>query len=151
MTSVVSIAGNRVCLWSIGYLIKQYEVPLSRICRLNKYNDNPPPIRLYTNPWPFSRTRPFTKIIYMRCFHRTFAMGVACRQGTLTPPDIWFRPIWDLHMFYLLRPFSPKLVVIFPDYPTGIRTSLGTFSILLKSKWEHQLFETAFSSSRVTM
>ena len=32
-------------------------------------------------------------------FHRTFATGVACRQGTLTPPDTWSCPIWDLQMF----------------------------------------------------
>ena len=25
-------------------------------------------------------------------FHRTFSTGVACRQGTLTPPDTWSRP-----------------------------------------------------------
>ena len=25
-------------------------------------------------------------------FHRTSATGVACRQGTLTPPDTWSRP-----------------------------------------------------------
>ena len=37
-------------------------------------------------------------------FHESFAMDVACQQGTLTPPDTWSRPIWDLHMFYLLRP-----------------------------------------------
>ena len=37
-------------------------------------------------------------------FHRASATGVACRQGTLTPPDTWSRPLWDLHMFYLLRP-----------------------------------------------
>ena len=41
----------------------------------------------------------------MRGFHRTFATGVTCRQGTLTPPDTWFRPFCeDLHVFYLLRP-----------------------------------------------
>ena len=40
----------------------------------------------------------------MRVFHRTFATGVACRQETLTPPDTWSRPIWDLHMFYLMGP-----------------------------------------------
>ena len=63
-------------------------------CSLTKYNDNPPPIRLYTN-----------SIFYwlMRGFHRTFATGVACWKGTLTPPDTWSRPIWDLHMVYLLR------------------------------------------------
>ena len=45
----------------------------------------------------------------MRGFHRTIATGVACWQGTLTPPDSWSRPIWDLHMFYLLRP------ILFPN------------------------------------
>ena len=62
-------------------------------------------------------------------FHRTFATGVACRQGTLTPPDTWSRPFgtcicstcWD-------QSFS-ELVVILPDY--AFRISLGTFSILL--------------------
>ena len=29
---------------------------------LTKYNDNPPPIRFYTNQWPFYRTRPFTEL-----------------------------------------------------------------------------------------
>ena len=61
-------------------------------------------------------------------FHRTFATGVACRQGTLTPPDTWSRPFgtcicstcWD-------QSFS-ELVVILPDY--ALRISLGTFSIL---------------------
>ena len=63
------------------------------------------------------------------CFHRASATGVACRQGTLTPPDTWSRPIgtcicstcWD-------QSFS-ELVVILPDY--ALRISLGTFSILL--------------------
>ena len=27
-----------------------------------------------------------------RGFHRAFATGVACQQGALTLPDIWFRP-----------------------------------------------------------
>ena len=26
-------------------------------------------------------------------FHWTFAMGLACQQGMLTPPDSWFRPL----------------------------------------------------------
>ena len=63
-------------------------------------------------------------------FHRTFATGVACRQGTLTPPDTWSCPFgtcicstcWD-------QSFS-ELVVILPDY--ALRISIGTFSILLE-------------------
>ena len=64
-------------------------------------------------------------------FHRTFATGVACRQGTLTPPDTWSRPFgtcicstcWD-------QSFS-ELVVILPD--CAIRISLGTLSVLLRT------------------
>ena len=33
-------------------------------------------------------------------FHRTFATCAACQQRTLTPPDIWSCPIWDLHMLF---------------------------------------------------
>ena len=51
---------------------------------------------------------PFT--IIMRGFHRTFATGVACRQGTLTPPDTLSCPTRALHMFYLLRPIFPNVL-----------------------------------------
>ena len=37
--------------------------------------------------------------------------------------------LWDLHMFYLLRPILFSELVISPDY--ALRISLGTFSILL--------------------
>ena len=36
----------------------------------------------------------------LRGFHRTMATGVACWQGTLTLPDTWSCPIWDLQMFF---------------------------------------------------
>ena len=33
----------------------------------------------------------------MSGFHGAFATGVASQQGTLTPPDTWFRPpFWGL-------------------------------------------------------
>ena len=71
-------------------------------------------------------------------FHRASATGVACRQGTLTPPDTWSRPFgtcicstcWD-------QSFS-ELVVILPDY--ALRISLGTFSILLVYNFFPKLF-----------
>ena len=34
-----------------------------------------------------------------RCFHRIFAMGVAYRHRTLTPPGRWSYPILDLMCF----------------------------------------------------
>ena len=57
---------------------------------------------------------------------------MACRQGTLTPPDTWTRPFgtcicstcWD-------QSFS-ELVVILLDY--ALRISLGAFSILLHTE-----------------
>ena len=81
-------------------------------------------------------------------FHRASATGVACRQGTLTPPDTWSRPFgtciysnietilsWTCPVY---GPFEfrisstcwyqsfSELVVILPNY--ALRISLGTFS-----------------------
>ena len=44
----------------------------------------------------------------MSGFHGAFATGVASQQGTLTPPDTWFRPpfLGGLHVLWLLRPVS---------------------------------------------
>ena len=58
--------------------------------------------------WPYTMTTPYwldfepnsTFYRILTGFHRTFATGVACRQGTLTPPDTWSCPIWDLQMFF---------------------------------------------------
>ena len=41
-----------------------------------------------------------TIYLIARGFHRTFATGAACQQRTLTPPDTWSCPIWDLQMFF---------------------------------------------------
>ena len=63
--------------------------------------------------------------------HRASSTGVECQQGTLTPPDTWSSPIWDLHNYVLhveTNPF-PEIVVIFPNY--ALRTSLCTLSIVL--------------------
>ena len=32
-------------------------------------------------------------------FHRTYATGAAWQQRSLSPPDIWSVPLWDLHVF----------------------------------------------------
>ena len=67
-------------------------------------------------------------------FHRASATGVACRQGTLTPPDTWSRPFgtcicstcWD-------QSFS-ELVVILPDlYSHLLQKNLIKF--VLYSTW----------------
>ena len=48
-------------------------------------------------------------------FHGASATGVACWQGTLTPPDTWSCPTHGLASILILRPISPKLV-LFPDF-----------------------------------
>ena len=40
-----------------------------------------------------------TSLPYCGGFHRTFATSEANRQSTLSPPDTWSCPIWDLHLF----------------------------------------------------
>ena len=50
-----------------------------------------------------------------RGFHRAFAMGVACQQRTLTPPDTWSCPTLGLASVLILRPISPEFV-FFPDF-----------------------------------
>ena len=72
------------------------------------------PIRLYQSVTLLPNST-FYQI--MRGFHRTSATGVACRHGSLTPPDTLSRPIWNLHMFNLLRKILFLiLVIIFSDY-----------------------------------
>ena len=47
-------------------------------------------------------------------FHWASATGVACLQGTLTPPVTWSCPTYGLASVLMLRPMSPELV-LFPD------------------------------------
>ena len=60
-----------------------------------------------------------------------FATGVACQQGTLTPPDTWSRPFGTCICSTCWDQSFSELVVILPDYAP--RKSLGTFSILLNT------------------
>ena len=46
-----------------------------------------------------------------RGFNRIYATGVACQQGTLTPPDTWSCPTLGLACVLMSRPISPELVL----------------------------------------
>ena len=48
-------------------------------------------------------------------FHRASATGVACQQGTLTPPDTWSCPTLGLACVLMSRPISLELVLS-PDF-----------------------------------
>ena len=65
-------------------------------------------VKWHSVTWPYTMTTPYwsafvpnsTFYRILSGFHRTFATGVACRQGTLTPPDTWSCPRWDLQLFF---------------------------------------------------
>ena len=69
-------------------------------------------VKWHSVTWPYTMTTPYwsdfvpnsTLYRILSCFHRSFATGVACRQGTLTPPDTWSRTLGTFRCFYLLRP-----------------------------------------------
>ena len=64
----------RIPLGTFSSLLLSHECSMS-FCSLTKYNDNPPPIRLYKSV-TFLPDSTFYRL--MRGFHRTFATGVAC-------------------------------------------------------------------------
>ena len=100
-----------------GDLIKQYEVSLSQML-----ND--------TVTWPYTMTAPYwsdfvpnsTFYRILSGFHRTYATGVACRQGTLTPPNTWSfgtcicSTCWDQSFFRTCRYFSGLCSSNIPRY-----------------------------------
>ena len=94
-------------------------------------------VKCHSVTWPYTMTTPYwtdfvpnsTFYRILSGFHRTFATDVACRQGTLTPPDTWSRPFGTCICSTCWGQSFSELVVILPDY--ALRISLGTFSILL--------------------
>ena len=86
---------------------KHYEVPLSRILYDITGHDNIQwhllLIRYFTELWPCYCPGPYYRFwryyLIPKGFHRTFATGAVCQHRTLTAPDTWSCPIWDLHLF----------------------------------------------------
>ena len=62
-------------------------------------------------------TRPFTELWEVFIEHLRRVWHADGWRGTLTPLDTWSRPIWDLHMFYMLRP------ILFPYLSLFFRTT----------------------------
>ena len=77
-----------------------------------------PLVRYYINFLPVTELERITELDFYlnaRGSHKTFAMGVACQQRTLTPPDTWSCPTFGTACILMLRPISPK-DVLFPDF-----------------------------------
>ena len=66
----------------------------------------------------------------MSGFHGAFATDLACQQGTLTLPDIWFRPrLWDLLVLQLLRPDSSNLPCLYSTFHLEYPLVLSRFCL----------------------
>ena len=72
-------------------------------------------ITLVYDTFPWLDSLPNLTLLLNIGFHRPSATGVACRQGTLTPPDTWSCPTLGLACVLMSRPISPELVLS-PDF-----------------------------------
>ena len=79
-------------------------------------------VKWHSVTWPYTMTTPYwsdfvpnsTFYRILRGFHRTFAMGVACRQGILTPSGNLVLSHLGLHLF--IKPKTHYLLVTFTEY-----------------------------------
>ena len=79
---------------------------------------HPPLIGHYTNFWPLlieTLLPNLTFYLIVQGFHKAYAMGAACQQRTLTPPDTWSCPTSGLACVLMSRPNSHELVLS-PDF-----------------------------------
>ena len=117
---------SKKVLWYYGDLIKQYEVPLSRMVQDILEDEHiqlhPPLIRQYTSFDPVTDLDLTTEIDFLRCVHRTFATGAACQQRTLTPTDTWSCPTLGLACVLMYQ----SLLNLSCFRTSEFRTSLGT-------------------------
>ena len=84
----------------------------------------PPMASLFRSLYDMAGLAPRICVLRNICFHRVSATGMASRQGTLTPPDIWSRPFgtcicstcWDQSFFRTCRYFSGLCSSNIPRY-----------------------------------
>ena len=106
-----------------GNLIKQYEVPLSRMLQDILDDDyrhwRPPLIRHNTNFWPYYWSGPYYRIWIFTELRKVSIEHLQrlrhANRGTLTPPDTWSCPTLGLASVLMLRPISHELV-LFPYF-----------------------------------
>ena len=76
----------------------------------------------------------------MSGFHGAFATGVAGQKGTLTLPDIWFRPpFWDSLVLQLLRPDSSNLPCLYSTFRLEYPLVFSRFCFYILVTWWKRL------------
>ena len=145
-----------------GDLIEQYGATLSRM--LNEHSD----------PWPTVTSLPIRLSTYFMTFYTELDLhqimsgfpwsflptGVASQQGTLTLPDIWFRPpFWDLLVLQLLRPNSSNLPCLYSTFNLEYPLVLSRFCFLVlynRDRWtiksrKHNYIHEKFSFGAIIL
>ena len=125
-------------------------------------------VKWHSVTWPYTMTSPYwshfvpnsTFYRILSGFHRTFATGVTCRQGTLTPLDTWSRPFetcicstcWDQSLFrtclYFSGQCSSNILRFSLDFPST-EASWVLLSVLNNSnvKWTNSTIIITLKSS----
>ena len=113
---------SKEVLWSVRGSYQTIWGPLSRMLHDILDDDHiqwhPPLIGHYTNFWPlliWTLLPNLTFYLIVQGFHRTYAMGAARQQRTLTPPDTWSCLTLGLTCVLMAGPISPELVLS-PDF-----------------------------------
>ena len=89
---------------------------------------------VYDN-FPWLDFSPTLTLLLNKGFHKASATGVACRQGTLTPPDTWSCPTLGLASVLMLRPISPELVLFLDFWVSNIPRYFCFCILTLDQQW----------------
>ena len=119
-----------------GDLTKHYEAPspecYTTFLMMATYSDT---LRHYTDFWLlliWTLLPNLTFYLTVQGFHRKYAMGEACQQRTLTPPDTWSCPTLGLVSVLMSIPISPELGLS-PDFWISNTSIPRYFSLLLST------------------
>ena len=96
-------------------------------------------VKWHSVTWPYTMTTPYwsdcvpnsTFYRILRGFHRTFATGVACRQGTLTPPDTCPVPLGLAYVLLVETNSFPNLSLFFRTMLSEYPSELSRFCLLI--------------------
>ena len=136
---ILNIITDRALCMTYFYFSTSGPVPYG-ICRCSfvETTDTQSYITPVYVTFPWLVLLPTLTLLLNTGFHGASATGAACRQGTLTLPDTWFRtPIVGLACAPIVETRFLELAMSLLDFSP--RIPLGTFSILLFKIINHYL------------
>ena len=94
--------------------------PIWDFCSLVHTTDTQSYITPVYDTFPWFDFLPTLTFLLNIGFRRAFATCMACRQGTLTPPDTWSCPTLTLACALMSRPISPEHVLFLDFWVSNI-------------------------------